>query len=296
MATYFNTEAGADAVSYVNKATMWETTSIPYAYAVGGVAFHCRRPLANQLNTVNKKGDVVSVSLRAALSTNTVTEATGAITPQSPGDTKADLTFDTWEDCSIGEVSMATEQSVFDHFSAYAGDQLKALDKSFETELCGHFSSFGNVIASGGTQGLDTALLDSMIDEFPQYDLLPLDDPNMFCFVLPAKGQTRLLQDKNVNDYQITGEAGSGYLKRNIKTYRGIPVVFTTNLTTGGEADTKYGALFHKDALMCGIQARWARGSEKEEALASVEIRAWLWGTDTGKSDWGVYAQISEVA
>lgn len=291
MTAYYNPGASASSDGYAHLKTMFALNTIKYRYDPTKAYAFARQPLQEQLDSVTKIGQVIEIQLQPTITTGTITASTGAVTVNAPYYTAKTITFDQTADATIGQTEIQGIQSSVDALKDLSTSMVEAVSAKANSYFCGLFDSVFTTNTGIGTTTTGASIsVDNLLAAMKKLRLLdlPLDSkPEEFVFVLPAEASDILWLDERFSNACKTGQSLGGAYMKSVTTFRGIPIVFSTGVETTG-TNIKAGALFHKDAILFGVQHYGSFDHEVNLAYARAKSVAWLYGGAEGRENYGV--------
>ena len=271
---------------------VWDRSLLESRYAKSGLM----PKVLNKSDKVRKSGEIVSIDIEGALSTGTVTAATGAFTPAAPVPTQVNITVDTWQYVAIEITDQAKIQSFWDPTSTFPKNAGKALAVAYDTALAALYSSITpNVVGSPdnpaafGDGDARSALLQLA-------DLnVPLEDLNFF---LPPVGfYSGILSQVELTAAYSTGEGKSTLITGQMKPLLGVPITILTTLATvaAQAGNCRKGLLLHKEAMAIAMQAEhdYALVDRKPAGfLSHAGVTQSLYGVKVVRANHGVVLNI----
>ncbi len=287
MTTYFNSGATVGTDGYITLMQMYAASTLAARYDPCMAYKYARMPLDEQLNTI-KRGDRVNIEMDPEMTVGSVTAATGAVTVNAPYFVQKSVVFDQWKDVTIGQTRQAGVQQSQDAIKKLAADQIKALQEDANEFFVGKFDDYltTHTLGVGGSIAPSASALNEAIKMLRSENLDP-DNKHAreMVFVLPAEAADILAEDEKFYSNDKTGKMGGAFMSP-ITTYRNIPVIFTNGCAT--VSSNKVGALFHRDALLFGVQFMDGFREKVNLAYSDVLSAAWLYGAGAGKIELGV--------
>lgn len=291
----YNTGASASGDGYLTLGEIFSLATIAARYDPAKAYSYARQPLEEQLDSVTKRGQTLHIELEPTLTTVSVTAATGAATAIAPYFTQKDLTFDQHESVPLEMTWRAgRSQQVFDPLEKLAPKQVDALAAKANSFFVGKFDDYltTNTIGTSAAISPSVGVLNQAIKLLKNYNIDAAGAHSGECvFVLPSEAEEILWADESFRDSCVTGSGNGGYRMSKIKMFRDIPIVFTTACASGTYG--KIGALFHRDALLFGIQAMNSYKEKVDGAEADRQSLSWLYGAAAGVETQGVRIDLA---